>query len=336
MFAVNMVRNSHNQPLNSSLYSAEKQATVFIGFEVVTSIGAEQVRITRKLYNNLLDLKNIMNLDEYFRRIFDPALSRYADVVHRIEARFQKPELVKVNGVPQWRYPTFKLEQMCLLRAVRILSAFSAIRELLRTGFVQEIAVLLRTIDEFQEDIVFLTENYPATELSPLQQKFMEEMGKEEYYDPNHPFAAQITREPPIRKKIRAAFARFLSPVVNPSDSQKTAQITTDCLSGYVHGAYPHIMELYGGLPPTSHFHLTGMLNTPGMEIWMRTVAMYLQRTGPILAFLCRGFGMEDDFQNLAHMKNWFVKELQKSLSCDMDYTPEGILKKIKKGKGRS
>ena len=277
-----------------------------------------------------------MKLDEYFARIFDPGIKYYTEVVHRVEERFPKPELVNVNGVPQWRYRTFKLEHMCLLRAVRILSAFHAIRELLRTGFVQEISVLLRTINEFQEDIVFLTENYPTTQLSHQQQRFMDEMGKEEYYDPNHPFATQITREPPIRRKIKASVARFLTPVVNPSDSQKTAQIVTDLLSGYVHGAYPHIMELYGGPPPTSHFYLTGMLNTPRMEVWLRTVAMYLQSTGPILAFMCRAFGMDDDFRNFAHMKNWFVKELQESLGCDMDHTPEGILKKIREGKGQS
>jgi len=144
-----------------------------------------------------------------------------------------------------------------------------------------------------------------------------------------------VTREPPIRKKIKAAVARFLTPVVNPSDSQKISHISTDCLSGYVHGTYPHIMDLYGGQPPDSRFHLTGMLGTPRMQEWMRTVAMYLQLTGPILSFMCQAFGMEDDFWNLWHMKNWFVKELQKTLGCEMDYTPEGILKKIKQGKGQ-
>ncbi|MFA7158998.1 MAG: hypothetical protein WC299_06805 [Kiritimatiellia bacterium] len=277
-----------------------------------------------------------MELNEYFKRIFDPALEYYTQVIHRVENRFDRPQLVEVNGIPQWRYTKLTVEHMCLLRGVRIISAFNSIRSLLNNGYVQEISVLLRTIDEFQEDIVFLIENYSAKELSAQQKKFLEEMGKEEYFDPNHPFATQIIREPPIRKKIKAAGARFLSPVMNPSDSQKISQIGTDCLSGYMHGAYPQIMELYGGPPPTSRFHLTGMLGTPRMDVWMRTVAMYLQRTGPTLGFMCHAFEMENEVQCLRHMKNWFVKELQESLGCDMDYTPEGILKKIKEGKGQS
>jgi len=273
-----------------------------------------------------------MNPDEYFRRIFDPAVEFYTEVVHRVEARFPMPELVDVNGSPQWRYPEMTVEHMCLLRCVRIVSAFNAIRGMLVAGYVQEIPVLLRTIDEFQEDIVFLIEGYPAEELGNQQQKFMLEMGKEEYCAPDSPFATKVARNPPTRKKIKSAVARSLSPVVNPSDSKEASHVATDCLSGYVHGAYPHIMELYGGPPPHSRFHMTGMLGTPRMRTCASTVAMYLQRTGPVLGFMCRAFGMEEDCQNLYHMKNWFVKELQDLLGCDMDLTPEEALRLIKTG----
>jgi hypothetical protein len=162
----------------------------------------------------------------------------------------------------------------------------------------------------------------------------MDEYGKEEYTDPRHPFKEKTERVPPTRKKIKASVARFLSPVVNPSDSQRTGQIATDCLSGYVHGAYPHIMELYGGAPPHSQFHMAGMLGTPRMQVFMRITAMHLQRTIPIFGFMCRAFGVEDEFWNLYHMKNWSLQALR-TLGIETQETPEGILKKIKRGKGQ-
>lgn len=272
-----------------------------------------------------------MELNVYFETIHDPAMLYLTKVVDRLEDAFRKPELIPVCEIEQWRYPKLTVEHMCILRAVRIISALNATKVLLREGYVQEIAVLLRTIDEFQEDIVFLMENYPSEDLSPAQQKFMEEYGKEEYTDPRHPFKEQTERVPPSRKKIKASVARFLTPIVNPSDSQRTSQVATDCLSGYVHGAYPHIMELYGGPPPDSHFYMTGMLGTPHQDLFMRMVAMHLQRTIPIFGFMCQTFGVEDEFWNLYHMKNWSLQALR-TLGIKTEESPADILKKIKNG----
>jgi hypothetical protein len=274
-----------------------------------------------------------MELNDYFKRIFDPAVEYYTTVIGHIENRLPKPELTKLSGVNQWRYLELTIEHMCLLRGIRIISAFSAIRGLLTNGYVQEISVILRTVDEFQDDIVFLLENYPADELSPQQQKFMQEMGKEQYDDINRPFATKTKREPPVRKKVKASVSRLLNPVMNTNDSKEISQLSTDSLSGYVHGTYPHIMELYGGPPPSSHFHMKGMLGTPRIETWMRFVAVYLQRTGPTIGFMCHAFGMEEEFQTLRHMKNWFVKELEESFGCNLSNTPDEALERIKQGK---
>lgn len=273
-----------------------------------------------------------MELDDYFKRIFDPAVEYYTTVIGHIENRLPKPELIKLSGVDQWRFPELTVEHMCLLRGIRIISAFNAIHVLLTAGYVQEISVILRTVDEFHDDIVFLLENYPSDELSPQQQKFMQEMGKEQYHDINRPFATKTKREPPVRKKVRASVSRFLKPVVNTSDSQEISQLSTDSLSGYLHGTYPHIMELYGGAPPSSCFHMRGMIGTPRMETWMRFIAVYLQRTGPIIGYMCKALGMEDDFRNLWHMKNWFVKELEESFDCNLSSTPDEAVERIKRG----
>ena len=54
---------------------------------------------------------------------------------------------------------------------------------------------------------------------------------------------------------------------LNPSDAQSAMSTLHKAYSGYVHGAYPHIMELYGGNP--ARFHMAGMRDTRGL--WRRS-----------------------------------------------------------------
>ena len=52
--------------------------------------------------------------------------------------------------------PTSDLDLAAFLKAVRIVNALNASLILPEKGFVQELEVLFRTIDEFLEDVVFL------------------------------------------------------------------------------------------------------------------------------------------------------------------------------------
>ena len=49
---------------------------------------------------------------------------------------------------------------------------------------------------------------------------------------------------------MRAAIAALPENPVNPHEHAQTPGAIYDAFSGYVHGAHPHIMELYGGDPP--------------------------------------------------------------------------------------
>jgi hypothetical protein len=50
----------------------------------------------------------------------------------------------------------------------------------------------------------------------------------------------------------------------DPSRRIELYRTISKVYSGFVHGASPHIMEMYGGDPP--HFHTKGMLGTPRIE----------------------------------------------------------------------
>ncbi len=78
-------------------------------------------------------------------------------------------------------------------------------------------------------------------------------------------------------------------------------------MSGFVHGAYPHIMELYGGKPP--HFHLKGMLGTPIHESWIMQARHYYYRGIQALMLLSQAFQNETLATELMDLRKRFEKK---------------------------
>ena len=61
--------------------------------------------------------------------------------------------------------------------------------------------------------------------------------------------------------------------------TQEIYRTVQQSFSGYVHGAYPHIMESYGGSPSNLHYHMNGMLGTTRIPEWTETLLTYIYRT---------------------------------------------------------
>jgi hypothetical protein len=59
---------------------------------------------------------------------------------------------------------------------------------------------------------------------------------------------APVERDRVSRRRIRAALARLPLKNANPSDTGATIRLVYNTFSGFVHGAYVHIMEQYDGL----------------------------------------------------------------------------------------
>jgi hypothetical protein len=87
---------------------------------------------------------------------------------------------------------------------------------------------------------------------------------QEEFEDIEDLLGTSKARHTVPRKKISAAFGQIVSGGLNPSDAQNVATITHRTLSGYIHGAYAHILELYDG----KRFYMSGMPGTPREEEW--------------------------------------------------------------------
>ncbi|KPK28120.1 MAG: hypothetical protein AMK69_09285, partial [Nitrospira bacterium SG8_3] len=79
------------------------------------------------------------------------------DAFTRLESLVPKPELMNLGQSRRFRYVEKSIQQAIILKLARYLSGLCSTRILLANGMLQEQGVIQRTLDEFFEDIVFLT-----------------------------------------------------------------------------------------------------------------------------------------------------------------------------------
>jgi hypothetical protein len=186
-------------------------------------------------------------------------LERLIDLFsHSVDA----PVLFSDETERGFRYNQPGLNHFCLLRMCRIVSALNASIELARLGYTQEIGVLLRTANEYSSHIEFAllgkdTTNVHNDDAIKFVSSYFNDSG---LASPNDKKRFVISQ-----KAIHDALGASLDATnAESSESKSTSDLMSRVyvmLSGYVHGAYKSIMDLFGGRP--GRFHLRGMSGTP-------------------------------------------------------------------------
>jgi len=207
-------------------------------------------------------------------------LNEQEALAHELGRNFEPPRFVRVRGLPQFRHEPKSDLLMSYLKCLRAISSLNAALVLLRSGFIQEVGALCRCIDEFCEDVRFLaTPLGDGGKYSQDQQRLVEEFFKEEFLDSSSPLLEVAPRNRVPRDKVRAGIARIQGQPINPHDANHLFRTIDKSFSGYVHGAYVHIMEMYGGPAlEQCQFHTCGMLGTPRISEWTETLANYVYR----------------------------------------------------------
>lgn len=200
------------------------------------------------------------------------------ETVQALSMSFSQPVQVPMRDgfVPRYKDRTILL--LVFLKAVKIASNNNAAMALIRAGFVQETYALCRMIDEACEDITFMaTPKGENGQMSNDQRRFMLEFFQEELENPIDPLSS-AKRDRVPRKKIHAALSRMRGTESgNPSLHQAVAQALHQTFSGFVHGPYFHIMELFGG--PEGRFYTAGLEGTPRIEECERSHVNYVYRS---------------------------------------------------------
>jgi hypothetical protein len=256
-------------------------------------------------------------------------------VLQRLEQQYHRMARSLGTPVPQrvstkqaegfwFRYPSQSDTLLCLLKGVKLISTLNAALVLLRAGYVQECGALFRIASDCYSDILFFLVPRDGDKPSRDQERFFDEFFQEEFDDPARPLGSNQKRDNVPRKTIFASFGNLVKDQLNPSDAQSTMLTLHKAFSGYVHGAYPHIMELYGGDPP--RFHMSGMANTPKQGETLTQLRTELYRTIMASELVARKVALEDSRVAIRAL----LVEYETRLGLKSTQSPEALIRNVK------
>lgn len=191
------------------------------------------------------------------------------------------PELV--DGWFQYGQEHQSVRVATVLKAVRIASALNAAARLGEHGYTHEMAVLLRTVDDFIDEISFLLAGEEPNVDRTQQQRFLDDFFSMRLLPAEELLALKGDMPRLGKKKIRAGHARHLNKD-DPHSARQMALAVDHVLDSYVHGAYPAIMELYNGTK--RQFHMHGMDGTVRIGQYQKQHSFYVYRALALFSVL--------------------------------------------------
>lgn len=221
------------------------------------------------------------------RHVYRESLEMMSSSFRQLESQLAPPEPVKHEDSFVFRYREKGIPQALIQKLARNVSGLNALDLLLSNGFVQEQAVLQRTLDEIHEDIFFLAAAITNDTVTERHRQYLRAF----YDDPilktgKHSERFQKPNLVP-RKKIHAYVRRLLHK--DPQPTNEVEEVISTAYSGYVHAASPYIMDLYGGNPP--RFMLNGMLGTPRIADHVEDAWNYFYRGLLSTCVVAKAFG---------------------------------------------
>jgi hypothetical protein len=208
------------------------------------------------------------------RMLFRNAIDAMEAGFEKLEVQVPPPRVVRHGGGVTLRYVEQTIQQAILLKLARQISGLNACDILLASGYVQEQGVIQRTLDELDEDILFLCFGAQDGTVK-LHRKYLKSFWQEEFEEGVAPIDSTKGRYHIARGDIRDWLGRRLG---TPEDdpSMKALRVVQQTYSGYVHAASPHIMDMCGG--PQRRFHLRGMNGTPRITEHVQDFWNYVYR----------------------------------------------------------
>ncbi len=228
------------------------------------------------------------------------------------EKRVPPPQRVPYKDGFVFRYTERTIEQAIVQKLARLISGLHAARILLDHGLFQEQAALQRMLDEFREDVMFLSYAATRNDVTDLHREYLAAFYEEEF-DHEDPLRATQRRPMVPRRRIHAYISRIEGTDVDPSTGVAVSRTLSKAYSGFVHGASPQIMDMYLGNP--ARFHVAGMLGTPREDDHRHDFWSYVYRGICTFGLAAAVFG---DIALLEAIRRYRDEFEQRSGACGM------------------
>lgn len=202
-----------------------------------------------------------------------------------------------------FRFANPGVKHFCTLKAVRSVSALNAAVVLARTGFNQEVCVLIRTIIECNSQIEYILSGYKNGQVGEKQKKHVDA-----FFADAERVRPPASTGPSIRQKdIHKEVGRTLEPFDPRHDKERSpAELMSSAyiaFSNYVHARYPEIMDMYGGRPAC--FHMNGTSGSPKDSESIEMLADFTNSVSLVLAHMIIAFDMVDVVRSTPEIAHW-------------------------------
>ena len=224
-----------------------------------------------------------------------------------LEGRVPPPQRIPILDSFVFRYTDKSIYQAIIQKLARIVSGLYAALTLLENGFIQEQAALQRMLEEFQEDVTFLANAVIWNDFTDLHRRYLDAFYEEEFDKPDDPVSSTQKRPMVPRDKIRAFIARIEDSGLDTSRGVALTRMLSKAYSGYIHGASPQIMEMYGGNPP--RFHVSGIYAEPLFSDHQYDLWNYFYRGICAFGFAAKAFGDEAQFVKIQQYRDDFARQ---------------------------
>ena len=240
------------------------------------------------------------------RPIYHRTFAGLESAFRRIEKHVPNPIETTHGRRLVYRYSEQTIEAAIFLKFARVVSLTRGVLLLLDAGHVQEQCILQRSIEETNEDILFLCLAITQQKFTEKHEDFLREFWKENYADPDDPVGSRVPRAF-SRRGIRSFINRALGQD-NPSLADVTSRSVYEMYSGFLHGAAPHIVELFD--ERRGHFLLDGISSQERFIDYILDAQNSLYRTLLSAAIVTKAFGLLEELAFIQSVIDQFTKEI--------------------------
>jgi hypothetical protein len=243
------------------------------------------------------------------RSFFAPTLQALEGAFRQLETKVPPPISKPWRDGFVFRYAEQTIHQAIVQKLARTMSGLHAVETLLERGLFQEQGMMQRALDELGEDVWFLSLGVIGNEITPRHTEFLKYFYAEEFADPSDVMGSHMSRGMVKREKIRAYIESNGLSGPEAARAKAIGKVLTKVYSGFIHAASPHIMDMYGGMPP--RFDVNGASKSFRYAEHERDALNYFYRAVLAMAVAAKAFGDEGLFASMRALASEIETEMR-------------------------